>query len=90
MYAIWIDRGTRIFSETDKLNLSWVTIRYTTYIDDVSIHSINREMHKTHLEQVFQQIKEAGLTLKRCKCRIGIDEVIYLGHVFSANGMRPA
>ena len=62
----------------------------TTYIDDVSIHSINREMHKTHLEQVFQQIKEAGLTLKRCKCRIGKDEVIYLGHVFSANGMRPA
>ena len=61
----------------------------TTYIDDVLIHSINREMHKTHLEQVFQRIKEAGLILKGCKCRIGKDEVIYLGHVFSANGMRP-
>ena len=54
----------------------------TTYIDDVLIHSINRVMHKTHLEQVFQRIKEAGLTLKGCKCRIGKDEVIYLGHVF--------
>ena len=53
------------------------------------IHSINREMYKTHLEQVLQLIKEAGLTLKGCKCRIGKDEVIYLGHVFSANGMRP-
>ena len=61
----------------------------TTYIDDVLIHSINREMHKTHLEHVFQRIKEAGLTLNGCKCRIGKDEVIYLGHVFSANGMRP-
>ena len=61
----------------------------TTYIDDVLIHSINREMYKTHLEQVFQRIKEAGLTHKGCKCCIGKDEVIYLGHVFSANGMRP-
>ena len=58
----------------------------TTYIDDVLIQSINREMHKT---QVFQRIKEAGLTLKGCKCHIGKDEVIYLGHVFFANGMRP-
>ena len=88
MYAIWIDRGTRIFSETNEQNLSWVTI-VTTYVDDVLIHSINREMHKTHLEQVFQRIKEAGLTLKGCKCRIGKNEVIYLGHAFSANGMRP-
>ena len=31
----------------------------------------------------------AGHTLKGCKCRIGKDEVIYLGHVISANGMRP-
>ena len=46
-------------------------------------------MHKTHLEQVFQRIKEAGLTLKGCKCRTGKDEEIYLRHVFSANGMRP-
>ena len=82
MNAIWIDRGTRIFSETDEQNLSWVTICYKIYIDDVLIHSINREMHKTHLEQVFQRIKEAGLTPKGCKCRIRKDEVIYLGHVF--------
>ena len=46
-------------------------------------------MHKTHLEQVFQRIKEAGLTLKGCKCCVGKEEVIYLGHVISANGMRP-
>ena len=37
----------------------------------------------------FQRNKEAGLTLKGCKCHIGKDEVIYLEHVFSANGMRP-
>ena len=88
MYAIWIDRGTRIFSETDEQNLSWVTICYNIHRRRFD-SSINREMHKTHLEQVFQRIKEACLTLKGCKCRIGKDEVIYLGHVFSANGMRP-
>eukprot|EP00731_Ephydatia_muelleri_P037073 Em0391g2a len=69
-----------------------MTVRRQLFVldlDDVLIHSTNREMHKTHLEQVFQRIKEAGLTLKGCKCRTGKDEEIYLRHVFSANGMRP-
>ena len=31
MYAIWIDRGTRIFSETDEQSLSWVNICYNIH-----------------------------------------------------------
>ena len=56
MYAIWIDRGTKIFSETDNKIFRGLPF-ITTYIDDVLIHSINREMHKTLLQQVFQRIK---------------------------------
>ena len=36
----------------------------TTYIDDVLIHSANEELHKRHLEQAFQRLREAGLTLR--------------------------
>ena len=45
--------------------------------------------HKEHLHQVFECLKEAGLTLHGKKCHIGLTQVTYLGHVFSAKGMSP-
>ncbi|KRX51409.1 Retrovirus-related Pol polyprotein from transposon, partial [Trichinella sp. T6] len=41
------------------------------------------------LEAVFTQLRNAGLTLKGSKCKIGVSEVRYLGHVFSAKGIAP-
>ena len=54
----------------------------TTYIDDVLIHSVHEELHKSHLEQAFQCLLEAGLTLRGSKCQIGVAQVTYLGHAF--------
>ena len=61
----------------------------TAYIDDVLIHSANKELHKSHLEQAFQLLREAGLTLRGSKCQIGMAQVTYLGHTFSRAGMSP-
>ena len=61
----------------------------TTYIDDVLIHSANEELHKSHLEQAFQRLREAGLTLRGSKCQIGMAQVTYLGHTFSTERMSP-
>ena len=61
----------------------------TTYIDDVLIHSANKELHKSHLEQAFQRLREAGLTLRGSKCQIGMAQVTYLGHTFSTERMSP-
>ena len=46
-------------------------------------------MYKEHLQEVFNRILEAGLTLRGQKCKLGLSEVKYLGHVFSAAGMQP-
>ena len=61
----------------------------TTYIDDVLVHSASEEEHVGHLRQVFQCLREAGLTLRGRKCHIAMPQVRYLGHVFSATGMSP-
>ena len=61
----------------------------TTYIDDVLIHSASEELHKSHLEQAFQWLREAGLTLRGSKCQIGMAQVTYLGHTFSRAGVSP-
>ena len=60
-----------------------------SYIDDVLVHSSSTELHKMHLRQVFDRLAKAGLTLKDTKCRLGLDKVQYLGHVFSKDGMTP-
>ena len=59
----------------------------TTYLDDVLIHSCSIEEHKEHLNTVFNRIESAGLSLHGSKCNIGVYQVKYLGHVFSAKGM---
>ena len=61
----------------------------TTYIDDILVHSATEELHQDHLQQVFQRLADAGLTLRGRKCHIGLSSVSYLGHVFSGQGMSP-
>lgn len=62
----------------------------TSYIDDVLVHSSSIEFHKSHLQQVFDRLAKAGLTVMRgMKCQLGLDKVQYLGHVFSKDGMVP-
>ena len=67
------------------LGLSFVT----SYIDNVLIHSSSMELHQSHLRLVFNRLAKAGLTLRGSKCKIGLDKVQYLGHIFSKNGMAP-
>ena len=42
---------------------------------------------KLTLEQAFQRLREAGLTLRGSKCQIGMAHVTYRGHTFSRAGM---
>eukprot|EP00731_Ephydatia_muelleri_P033826 Em0039g12a len=50
-------------------------------LDDVLIHLVNEELHKSHLEQAFQRLREAGLTLRGSKCQIGMAQT--MGHSLS-------
>ena len=61
----------------------------TSYIDDVLVHSPNMKCHLQHLQQVFERLANAGLTLRGSKCQLGLHKVHYLGHVFSESGMSP-
>jgi hypothetical protein len=56
------------------------------YLDDILITSRTFDDHLRHLREVFGRLREAGLRLKPKKCR---DEVPYLGHVISTQGIRP-
>ena len=57
------------------------------YLDDILVFSRTFEEHLTHLKQVFDRLRQAGLRLKRKKCAFVCQEVQYLGHVVSSKGI---
>lgn len=59
------------------------------YIDDICIASNSIEEHKQHLATVFQRLKDYGLTINAPKCKFGKNEIHFLGHLITAEGIRP-
>ncbi len=51
------------------------------YIDDVLVVSECWEVHLKHLEEVFEVLKLAGLTVKKKKCAFGKRKLEFLGHL---------
>ena len=65
------------------LNLHWSII----YLDDIVIFSQDPASHLERLEAVFRKLEEAGLKLKPSKCELFQQQLAYLGHVISAQGI---
>ena len=59
------------------------------YLDDILVVGRTVEEHLDNLRKVFERLREAGLRLKPKKCYFLREEVEYLGHVVSADGVRP-
>lgn len=59
------------------------------YLDDVVVFSTTFEQHLERLRAVLEAISSAGLTIKPQKCHFGFHELLFLGHVISAEGIRP-
>ena len=61
----------------------------SVYIDDILVFSESIEEHINHLTQVFDRIWSFGLKLHPSKTSLGHSEVLFLGHVVSAQGILP-
>ena len=78
--AIFMDYMNRIFHPfLDKF--------VVVFIDDILIYSKNEDEHKEHLRQVLQVLKEKQLYANLGKCEFWLDEVKFLGHVISKDGI---
>ena len=59
------------------------------YLDDVMIFSQTLEEHVNHVKQVLDALNEAGMILNLDKCEFFATEVRFLGHIVSADGVKP-
>ena len=69
-----------------KLNLIYCLI----YLDDIIIFLQMEEEHLHRLHVVFDQFREYNLKLKLSKCSLVKEEINYLAHQVSKEGVEPS
>jgi len=58
------------------------------FFDNILVYSRSLEDHLAHLHSVLLILKTNLLYAKSSKCRFGVSEIDYLGHLISAQGVR--
>ena len=58
------------------------------FIDDILMYSKDREDHDTHLQVVLETLRKEQLYAKLSKCEFWLNEVSFLGHIVSKEGIR--
>lgn len=59
------------------------------YMDDVIVFAPTKELHDSRLKKVLQRLDEYNVTLNKEKCVFGVNEIIFLGHRLSPDGIKP-
>ena len=57
------------------------------FIDDILIYSKDRKKHAQHLQLVVQRLKAKKLYAKFKMCEFWLEQVVFLGHVVSKDGV---
>ncbi|KAB2595534.1 S ribonuclease [Pyrus ussuriensis x Pyrus communis] len=57
------------------------------FIDDILVYSKSKAEHVQHLTLVLKRLREHQLYAKFSKCQFWLDQVAFLGHVISAQGI---
>ena len=58
------------------------------FLDDILMYSKDRESHDTHLQVVLETLRKEQLYAKLRKCEFWMNEVSFLGHIVSKEGIR--
>ena len=72
--------------------MNWVFHPYLdqfviVFIDDILVYSKNVNEHARHLWIVLQTLRDRELYAKFSKCEFWLNEVVFLGHVISGDGI---
>ncbi|MEJ1821095.1 reverse transcriptase family protein [Escherichia coli] len=58
------------------------------FIDDILVYSKNAELHREHLRTILEMLRAERLYAKYSKCEFWLKEVMFLGHIVSAEGIK--
>ncbi|GMI64252.1 hypothetical protein HRI_000094500 [Hibiscus trionum] len=78
--AAFMDMMNRVFRD-------YLDQFVVVFIDDILVYSRSEEEHDEHLRLFLQRLMSNQLYAKLSKCEFWIQEVVFLGHVVSAEGI---
>ena len=58
-------------------------------IDNILVWRTTKTEHDECIEAVLQRCEKVNLTLNEDKCKFGLTEVTYIGHVLTPKGVHP-
>ncbi|XP_042964611.1 uncharacterized protein LOC122298826 [Carya illinoinensis] len=58
------------------------------FFDDILVYSKTLEDHLKHVHTVLSILRQHTLYAKRSKCKFGVHEIEYLGHIISGKGVQ--
>ena len=78
-----------VFQRTMETTLQGIPM-VCVYLDDILISGKTDQEHLANLNEVLTRLEAAGLRLKKEKCSFCESQVTYLGHIISAEGLKPS
>ncbi|XP_070662316.1 uncharacterized protein [Malus domestica] len=78
--AAFMDLMNRVFQQ-------YLDRFFIVFIDDILVYSKSKLEHVRHLTLVLKKLREHELYAKFSKCEFWLDQVAFLGHVISAQGI---
>uniref|UniRef100_A0A8C2B8P6 ribonuclease H n=1 Tax=Cyprinus carpio TaxID=7962 RepID=A0A8C2B8P6_CYPCA len=58
-------------------------------VDDILVWGENEEQHNQRLKRVLERVREKNIKLNSEKCTFTAQEVKYMGHILTAEGLKP-
>ena len=64
-----------------------IYIACESYIDDILVFGKDEDEYFANLEEVLKRFKKHNITINPDKCVFGATEIVYVGHLITANGI---
>ena len=58
-------------------------------VDDLLVWAESKQQHDERLKQVLERARQKNLKLNKQKSQIALDEISYIGHILSKEGLKP-
>ena len=71
----------------NKIFVEYLDQFVVVFIDDILVYSKTKEEHEEHLRIALQLLRENQLYAKLNKCEFWLDQVAFLGHIISKEGL---
>lgn len=79
--------STNSFQRMLSITLAGLDANAFLYVDDIIIFGCSMKHHNDNLIKVFERLRQYNLKLNPQKCNFLQPEVVYLGHLITANGI---